>query len=149
MFCTFMEERIPAICKIAWLSENNFVGVSCGTFRSCRIYRNHVSSKHVLVLARNFAFANDLETFYCFPDFHETREFPRKIQYIVIDFFVALQLPQYISEKAFKCRSHWVEYINMPWLLVPLIYLRTRITTSHWGFRGCMFDLVYVQNKLC
>ena len=77
------------MCKAAWLSQNNGVGATSGTFKSCNMNRSQVSSKHVLAIARYSDFADDLKTITCFLDFHEIREFPRKMQNPVTDLLVA------------------------------------------------------------
>lgn len=47
---------------------------------------NHVSSQQVFTIALYSASAKDLEIVFCFFDFHEIKEDPRKIQYPVMDY---------------------------------------------------------------
>ena len=76
----------------------------------------HAVTKSVpsmLAIAQYSAYANDLETFACFLDFHVIRELRRKIQYPVTDLRVARQPPQSESQKAFKV-SLLLERSNKP-----------------------------------
>lgn len=77
------------MCKAAWLSQSNEARATCGTLKSSNIYRNQVNFKHVFSIARYSAFVDDLETFACFLDFHEMREFLRKTQYHVTNLLEA------------------------------------------------------------
>ena len=54
------------ICNVAWLSQKSWAGKLNGTFKSYNRYHNQTISKQVLVIARYFASANDLDTFVCF-----------------------------------------------------------------------------------
>ncbi len=51
------------------------------------------------------ASAEDLDTVVCFLDLHDTREFPKKMQYPVVDLRVSGHPAQSESEKALMCSS--------------------------------------------
>jgi len=62
----------------------------------------------------------------CFFDFQDMREFPRYTLKPVTDCFESLQVPQSLSQKAFR-GVEVLEEKNKPRLGAPLIYLRILI----------------------
>ena len=67
------------------------------------MYRNQVTSQKAAAIERYSAFALDRETVFCFLVFQEINEFPRNIQYHVVDRRVPGHLAQFSSQKAFSC----------------------------------------------
>ena len=67
------------------------------------MYRNQVTSQQAAAMERYSASALDRETVFCFLDFQEINEFPRNIQYPVVDRRVSGHLAQSASQKAFSC----------------------------------------------
>ena len=68
--------------------------------KSRRRDNNHTSSQVTFAIALYSTSADDRGTVFCFLDFHETREFPRKIQNPLIDRLESLQATKSASAKA-------------------------------------------------
>lgn len=96
-----------------------------GVLKSCKRNVNHWSSQTVKARARYSDSKDDRETVGCFLDFHEIGESPRKIQNLVIDFFVSMREVQSTSLNALSWREDEEEK-NKHQEGDCLIYMRTR-----------------------
>ena len=67
------------------------------------MYRNQVTSQQVVTIKRYSASTLDRETVFCFLVFQDIDEFPRNIQYLVVNRCVSGHLDQSASQKAFSC----------------------------------------------
>ena len=79
VFCTW-KTRSVAICKVAWLSQNNEVDLCNSTFKSQTIYLNQANYRQVFVIALYSSSTDERDTFVCFFDFQEMSDDPRKTQ---------------------------------------------------------------------
>ena len=125
---------LTAICNVSWLSQYNNVGSDSETFKYWTMYLNQVNSKQVFIVARYSTSVDDVNTLVCFLDFQEIVEFPSKMQNPEID-VVVQQPPQSRSQYACDLKL-FLDGIRSPWLGVHLMYLRTRIAVSQYGFLG-------------
>ncbi|CAL9026970.1 unnamed protein product, partial [Prunus brigantina] len=87
----------------ALLSQSKVVGWWCSTCRSCKRYRNQVSSQLVAAIEWYSAYADDLETVTCFLLFNDMSDLPRKIQYPITKRLVKGHRAQSTSQYAIKC----------------------------------------------
>ena len=69
---------LEAMCRAAWLSQNNDAGLECLIPMSLNKCRSHNTSQTVTAMALYSSSANDLEMVLCFLDFHEIKESPIK-----------------------------------------------------------------------
>ena len=67
------------------------------------MYRNQVTSQQAAAIERYYASALDHDTVFCFLVFQEINEYPKNIQYLVVDRCVSGHLTQSTSQKAFSC----------------------------------------------
>jgi len=84
-----------------------------------------------------------------FFDFQDMREFPRYTLKPVTDCLETLQVPQSLSQKAFK-RVEMLEEKNKPRLEAPLIYLRIQILHYSEQLQAWYeIEKVFAQKRSC
>lgn len=133
----------PLMCKAAWLSQNSRVALGCFTCKSQRRKSNQTISHTTTAIELYSASANDLETIFCFLDFHETKESPKKIQKPIINLLVSGPDAQSTSAKALK------------WLRTKCLELEYLSSTAKFcllqegeaSLAETWIDLAYAQHK--